>query len=45
MDIPLKSNMWWIGLGINVIHNTPGKPQENGAVECLQGILLRFIGS
>jgi len=43
MDIPSVSKMWWIGLGINVIQNTPGRPQENGAVECLQGICCRWV--
>lgn len=43
MDIPSKTKMWWIGLGINVIQNTPAKPQENGAVECLQGICCRWV--
>lgn len=43
MDIPTKSKMWWIGLGIEVIQNTPAKPQENGAVECLQGICCRWV--
>jgi len=43
MDIPSKSKMWWIGLGINVIQNTPGRPQENGAVECLQGVCCRWV--
>jgi|GEM_PF-2485802 len=42
MDIPSKTKMWWIGLGINVIQNTPAVPQENGAVECLQGICARW---
>lgn len=39
MDIPTKAKLWWIGLGINVIQNRPSCPQENGAVECLQGIM------
>ena len=42
-DIPTKAKLWWIGLGIEVIQNTPGKPQENGAVECLQGICYRWV--
>jgi len=43
MNIPTKAKLWWIGLGINVIQNTPGVPQENGAVECLQGICSRWV--
>lgn len=38
-DVPTKSKMWWIGLGIKVIQNQLRCPQQNGAVECLQGIL------
>lgn len=38
-NIPTKAKLWWIGLGINVIQNRPRCPQENGAVECLQGIM------
>ena len=44
MDIPSLAKLWWIGLGIEVIQNTPGRPQENGAVECLQGICKRWTG-
>lgn len=36
---PTKTKLWWIGLGINVIQNRPRCPQQNGAVECLQGVL------
>jgi len=39
LDMPTKAKLWWIGLGINVIQNRPRCPQENGVVECLQGIL------
>jgi len=42
LDIPTKTKMWWIGLGINVIQNTPRCPQQNGIVECLQGTLCRW---
>jgi len=38
-DIPTKSKMWWIGLGIEVIQNQLRCPQQNGIVECLQGIM------
>lgn len=38
-DVPTKSKLWWIGLGIEVIQNQVRCPQQNGAVECLQGIL------
>jgi hypothetical protein len=39
MDIPTMAKLWWIGLGINVIQNDPGKPQQNGTVEGLQRIM------
>lgn len=39
MDVPTKAKLWWIGLGIKVIQNTPACPQENGIVECLQGTM------
>jgi len=42
-DIPTKAKLWWIGLGIDVIQNTPGTPQENGIVECLQGVCHRWV--
>jgi len=42
MDIPTKAKLWWIGLGINVIQNTPRCPQENGIVECLQGTICSW---
>lgn len=42
MDIPTLAKLWWIGLGINVTQNTPRCPQENGAVECSQGVLSRW---
>lgn len=42
MDIPTMALYWWIGLGINVIQNKPGCPQQNGIVEGLQGTLYRW---
>jgi len=42
MDTPTVAKLWWIGLGIEVIQNTPGCPQQNGGVECSQGILCRW---
>jgi len=42
-DIPTKAKLWWIGLGIEVVQNRPRVPQENGIVECLQGICYRWI--
>lgn len=39
LEIPTKTKLWWIGLGISVIQNTPRCPQQNGVVECLQGVL------
>jgi len=41
-DSPTKSILWWVGLGIKVTQNTPGRPQENGIVECLQGTMCRW---
>ena len=41
-DIPTKAKLWWIGLGIEVIQNRPRQPQQNGIVECLQGICKRW---
>ena len=41
-DVPTKSILWWVGLGINVIQNPPRTPQDNGAVENLQGTLYRW---
>lgn len=39
IKIPTKTKLWWIGLGIQVIQNWPRCPQQNGVVECLQGIM------
>ena len=41
-DIPTLTVFWWVGLGIEVIQNTPCRPQENGIVECLQGIMCSW---
>lgn len=41
-DIPTMAKLWWIGLGIEVIQNPVRCPQENGIVECLQGICKRW---
>jgi hypothetical protein len=42
LDIPTKSILWWIGIGIEVIQNPPRQPQQNGIVENLQGTLARW---
>ena len=42
--VPTIAKLWWIGLGINVIQNHPRCPQQNGIVECLQGIICRWTG-
>lgn len=42
MDMPTFAKLWWIGLGINVIQNTPRCPQQNGVVECLQGTMCSW---
>lgn len=41
-NVPTLAKLWWIGLGINVIQNTPRCPQQNGAVECSQGVLYSW---
>lgn len=43
-QVPTYAKLWWIGLGIKVIQNTPRCPQQNGIVECLQGTLYRWTG-
>jgi len=41
-DIPTLSQLWWIGLGIEVQLNAPRCPQQNGTVENLQGTCKRW---
>lgn len=41
-NVPTLAKLWWIGLGINVIQNTPRCPQQNGIVECLQGTICSW---
>ena len=41
-DIPTLSQLWWIGLGIEVQLNAVRCPQQNGTVEGLQGICKRW---
>lgn len=41
-DIPTLTQLWWMGLGIEVILNPVGSPQHNGTVEGLQGICKRW---
>lgn len=40
--LPTMSILWWVGLGIEVVYNKPGCPQQNGTVEGLQGICFRW---
>ena len=42
-DIPTMAILWWVGMGIEVVQNTPGRPQENGIVENLQGTTYRWV--
>jgi hypothetical protein len=42
LKIPTLTNLWWIGLGIEVIQNHINCPQENGAVECSQGVFYNW---
>lgn len=39
---PTIAKLWWTGLGINVIQNRARCPQQNGVVECLQGVLCSW---
>lgn len=41
-ESPTRTILWWVGLGVRVIQNTPRCPQENGIVECLQGTMKRW---
>ena len=41
-NVASKAKLWWIGLGINVIQNTPRCPQQNGIVESLQGTICSW---
>lgn len=41
-DLPPPLALWLIGLGIEVIWNTPRRPQENGVVERSQGTAKRW---
>jgi hypothetical protein len=42
IDVPTLTELWWMGLGIEVVRNRPSCPQQNGAVEGLQGICARW---
>lgn len=41
-DVPTRTVLWWIGLGIEVVYNKPRCPQQNGTVENLQGTCFRW---
>ena len=41
-DMPTLLVLWLVGLGIRVKQNGPGRPQQNGTVEGLQGICSRW---
>jgi len=41
-DIPTLTQLWWIGLDIEVKLNDANVPQQNGTVEGLQGICFRW---
>lgn len=45
IDVPTRSKLWWIGLGIQVIQNDLHCPQQNGIVECLQGTLCSWANA
>ena len=42
VDVPTLTELWWIGLGIEVVRNAKGCPEQNGTVEGLQGIVERW---
>jgi hypothetical protein len=44
-DLPTLTVLWWSGLGIKVILNKPGCPQQNGTVEGLQRICFNWANS
>jgi transposase InsO family protein len=41
-DLPTGLALWLIGLGVEVIHNPPRRPQDNGVVERSQGTGKRW---
>lgn len=41
-DLPTELALWLIGLGIEVMWNTPHRPEENGVVERSQGTGKRW---
>lgn len=41
-ELPTLTQLWWIGLGIEVHLNNFNRPQQNGTVEGLQGIGYRW---
>jgi hypothetical protein len=41
-DLPTELALWLIGLGVEMIWNTPNRPQENGVVERSQGTANRW---
>lgn len=41
-DLPTMTILWWVGLGIEVIQNDPGCPQQNAIVEGLQDTCYRW---
>ena len=38
-DLPPALALWWMGLGIGLIWNHPHRPQENGFVERMNGLV------
>ena len=44
-DIPTLLVLWLIALGMEVKQNDPGRPQQNGTVEGLQGVCNRWASS
>ena len=40
--LPTVFELWLVGLGVGLIRNHPGKPQENGVIERSQGVGKRW---
>lgn len=42
-DLPTALTLWLIGLDIDVVHNRPYRPQENGTVERSHGVAKAWV--
>src|ERR1700722_19575620 len=41
-DLPTELGLWLLGLGVELVPNRPGRPQDNGVVENAQGTGQRW---